>query len=75
MGGGGGEGRRKAKEKNEPDNTAYTNKTLFINNTNISQILKTKADKVFESIQREYKNKIKILKNGHLIFKKAINSI
>lgn len=56
-------------------NTAYINKTHFINNTYISQILKTKADKVFESIQREYKNKIKILKNGHLIFKKAINSI
>lgn len=57
------------------ENTAYINNTLFINNTNISQILKTKADKVFESIQREYKNTIKILKNGHLIFKKAINSI
>lgn len=51
------------------------NQPRFINNTNLSQIFKTKADKVFESIPREYKNKIKFFLNRHLIFKKAINSI
>lgn len=67
--------KEEAKEKNETENTAYMNQPRFINNTNLSQIFKTKADKVFESIPREYKNKIKFFLNRHLIFKKAINSI
>lgn len=64
------------KEKNETKTTIYINTTCFINNTDISQMLKTKADKVLDSVQREYKNKIIFfLKNGHFIFKEAINSI
>lgn len=46
------------KEKNETKTTIYINTTCFINNTDISQILKTMADKVLDSVQREYKNKI-----------------